>query len=260
MHVRMRYVCVAAGLAAMSGSSNARAQVAFGPGFVVAPCVCVEWNGNHVHVCAPFVNLTVDLPCCCGCRDYCGQPIESHSGGQPTFGKQLPVSPTRQDLAVAADELRKSLASFKTDGVWRHYLSLAPNEALSAQPSSGANDWYTSGQHKAFVAALRHFDKANQDPDCRAVADLPAFQKMHTLLANYVARQDSTSSVAENARSISMNSRSTVSTSPSGIAFDTAHTLPAHAGNAAAGIRTRSAQLNQGAAEELPAPTPKGGI
>ncbi len=40
-------------------------------GSVDAPFVHVDWWGGRVHVCAPFVDLYVDRPCCCA-RPACG--------------------------------------------------------------------------------------------------------------------------------------------------------------------------------------------
>jgi hypothetical protein len=218
-------ICVTAIFATISCAGSVHAQIAIGSRWVAAPCVHVEWNGSQIHVCAPFVNLTVDLPGCCGCRDYCCQPIEARAGGQFKLGEQLPESPTKHDLAIAANDLRKSLASFRTDEVWQHYLSLAPEEALSDEKLSGAHISHTADANAELVAALRHFDKANQDRDCRAVVTLPTFQKMHVLLANYLVPHDTGPSIVANVRLIDIISVATVSPNLSGMAIDTARTL-----------------------------------
>ncbi|HEY2760700.1 MAG TPA: hypothetical protein VGI75_08150, partial [Pirellulales bacterium] len=67
MHWRLFFLAViVSGASGVTFPGSADAQVAVWPGSVVAPFVHVEWNGRWVHVCAPFVNLTVDVPRCCG--------------------------------------------------------------------------------------------------------------------------------------------------------------------------------------------------
>jgi hypothetical protein len=243
-------------IAAASGSVAfaplAHAQVAVGPGFVVAPFVHVQWTGGQVHVCAPFVNVVVDLPGCCGCRLVCGEPTRLSN----RLDERLEEHPTRQQLAQAAGKLYQSLEQFQTADGWRHYLSLSPDGALSAEQLHKSNSATDAAD---LVSALRHFDAANRDGQYHKITTLPAFQQTHALLANYLAQQPNSLDTAAKAGVAALTNATfdpSLPTMHSGWAVDTARALtPATAGTSAPNTGTiRAPETVRSAAEELPPP------
>jgi hypothetical protein len=244
-------------------SAAAKAQVAIWPNLVVAPCVRVEWDCHHVHVCAPYVNLNIDLRCCgCGggpasCAETIGAPV-------PAFGGYH--HPTRQQIATAADKLNHALAQFQTADSWRHYLALgdlaladtahddaSQNSSTQQQPADSAQAAST------LLAALRHFDAANANAQYQVITALPDFQHAHTLLANYMAQQPSASGKLSWIAPIASMRPVTSKGTPRGWAVDTAR-LPA--GNSIPIFteeNIRPAEIAQSLPEELPPPVPQRG-
>ncbi|HTQ39043.1 MAG TPA: hypothetical protein VMJ32_08440 [Pirellulales bacterium] len=236
----------------------APAQVAVGPGFVVAPFVRVQWNGHQVHVCAPFVNLTVDWPGCCRCCDC--RP--ACAGTEETYSSPSGYSydhPTRQQLMQAATRLNQSLEQFQTAESWQRYLAVAPDEALSPEQLASAD----SQTVDRLVTVLHHFDAANRDEKNRVITRLPDFQQMHTLLANYVAQQsNSQPATAERA---SVVAASATAPTPAtairmGWAVDIARMPAADAVQKIMAETIAQPSTMRPAVEELPSPLPKRGI
>jgi len=165
---------------------SASAQVAIWPGSVVAPFVHVQWNGRQVHVCAPFVNLVVDLPRCCAAPPSCCEACGT-GGAYSQSNRELYGRPTRQQLARSASKLFDSLDQFQTADSWRNYLALSPGETLSAEAVNYPSD--TRAVDNRLLAVLRRFDATNRQAEYRQITALPEFQQTHTLLANYLAQQ-----------------------------------------------------------------------
>jgi hypothetical protein len=252
-------VAFAASVVVMSPVS-ARGQVAVWPGSVVAPFVHVQWNNRQVHVCAPFVNLVVDLPRCCCAVPACGTTCESTAGSSGmnvvSYGQA-----TRQQLSTAAGELYQSLEQFQTADSWRHYLAVAPGEALSADQLVAP----ASANRESLVTVLRRFDSANRDDQFGAINRLPEFQRMHTALANYVAQQIKPVDGETRPAGLMMATSALANRGQVARAIDTAR-IPGRVISASAAEDTRNAAgavrpaVMVGHAEELPAPSENSGI
>jgi hypothetical protein len=241
-------------------SVSASAQVAIWPGSVVAPFVHVQWNARQVHVCAPFVNIVVDLPRCCGRPSPCCETTGAR-GAYSQSDHWLYAHPTRQQLAKSAGKLYQSLDQFQTADSWRNYLAIAPGGVLSEQhpehPSAEV------ANNEALVEVLRHFDTANREQQYQQITALPEFQQLHTLLANYLAAQLNAPINRTEPVSVELASSpwATVSQAlQAGWAIDTARM-------AASGTAWQSVENTAGALdtahrvlEELPSPARKGGI
>jgi hypothetical protein len=188
MNCRVCWTAIFLGAMLLSSrfSAPAQAQVAIGPGFVVAPCVRVEWDCRHVHVCAPFVNLNVNF---CGCRGCLPACCTSETYSRSANGLYSPV--TRQKLMQTAVELDQALGRFETADSWRHYLGLKPDDVLSTDSArqTELRNVSVSKNDEAdkLIAILHRFDTANRDEKNRVITSLPEFQQVHTLLANYMA-------------------------------------------------------------------------
>src|SRR5215470_17275140 len=135
-----------------------QAEIAVWPGNVVAPFVHVQWNGRYVHVCAPFVNLTVDMPRCRCCDQSIRQPCEATSDWQTA--RRTYAAPTRHQLAKSADALSHALEQFETAESWQNYLAVAPGDDLvAAQTATPTN---ITANRDNLISVLRHFDAANR--------------------------------------------------------------------------------------------------
>ena len=249
-------VLLTAATSALFHPPVAQAQVAVWPGTVVAPFVRVEWNGRFVHVCAPFVNLTVDLPRCCGCRPTCCETRAPHEASVQAC-RYIDSPPTRRQIAASAGNLFEALGQFETADTWRHYLEIAPGQLLSTQIS--AHSPQDASFNDALTNVLRHFDTANRQQQYQQITALPEFQHTHTLLANYLAQQSR--GLTSNVKAVNVAAVGAADTAavPAGLAVDTARTevIAPAATRENAAQRTKSVQAS---VEELPSPLGKSGI
>jgi hypothetical protein len=241
---------------------SARGQVAIWPGSVVAPFVHVQWNDRQVHVCAPFVNLVVDLPWCCCQPAACSRTCESTADDGRFMGGMYGHA-TRQQLATAARELYQSLGQLETAESWRSYLDVAPGETLSADRLDAPAD--TSVDRESLTVVLRHFDSANRDDRYSVINRLPEFQRMHTVLANYMAQQRMPVNSGTTPASLMMASSTLANRGQVAGAIDTAR-IPGRVISASAAENAKNATggprptVMVGHAEELPVPAEHSGI
>jgi hypothetical protein len=254
MKRRLLYSAIAmmGALFAMALPNSVQAQVAIWPGSVVAPFVHVEWNGRWVHVCAPFVNLTVDVPRCCGCQPRCYDTCAACTTVAPTIGEAY-AHPTRRQIATSASELFDSLEQFQTADSWRQYLELNAGQALSAEQLSRS-----ATSNKQMGDVLRHFDTANRQQQYQPITTLPKFQQLHTLLANYLAQQPRSSFTEVKPANTILTSHTEAAVSLAARAVDTARverlTDVPRLTNSVEKPKLRHTS------EELPPPIEKGGI
>ncbi len=165
---------------------------------------------------APFVNLTVDMPHCCGCQPRCQEAYSACATSAPAMGETY-VHPTRRQLTKSAAELSNSLEQFQTADNWRQYLELNSGQALSAEQLS-----QSGRSNEKLAEVLRHFDATNRQQKYQQITSLPKFQQLHTLLANYLAQQPRSNFFDGEAVSIKLTSHSEVTVSPAARAVDTA--------------------------------------
>jgi hypothetical protein len=257
---RMSFLSVFAVTFLLTCTVPAQAQVGVWPGLVVAPFVRVQWNARQVHVCAPFVNVVVDLPRCCGMPSPCCETTGTR-GAYSQSDHWLYAHPTRQQLAKSAGMLYQSLDQFQTADSWRNYLALAPGGVLSEQhpehPSAEV------ANNETLVGVLRHFDAANREQQYHQITALPEFQQLHTLLANYLATQPNAPINRTEPVSVELANSSWATVSQvlqAGLAIDTARMT-------AVGNARQSVEKTAGASdaahrvlEELPSPAQKSGI
>jgi hypothetical protein len=240
------------GVVVLAGPNSAHAQVAIWPGSVVAPFVHVEWNGRWVHVCAPFVNLTVDVPRCCGCQPRCHDTCAAYTPSAPWMGESY-AHPTRRQIARSAAELFDSLEQFETADSWRNYFELGDGQTLSADQLSRS-----AASNEQLAGVLRHFDAANRQQQYQQITSLPKFQQLHTLLANYLAQQPQANFVAGRSASVILTSHTEALVSSAARAVDTARVerladVPQLTNAAEKPKLTHTS-------EELPVPADKNGI
>ncbi len=239
----------------LSSTSLTLAQVAVGPGYAVAPCVSVEWDCRHVHVCAPFVNLDVNLPGCCGCTPTCCTTDAYNRSTNTLYGQA-----TRQRLMQAAGELDQSLARFETADSWRSYLALKPGQALASELPQQRETEMNVSEGNTLIAILHRFDAANGDEKNRVITSLPEFQKVHTLLANYVAGLPSRSkSRVDFAVFTNSGAADSAHVARVGWAVDTARVPTGHSAENGKDRPVSTARMNATTAEELPEPVSKQG-
>jgi hypothetical protein len=241
----------AVALSAAISPNTSQAEIAVWPGNVIAPFVHVQWNGRYVHVCAPFVNLTVDMPRCRCCDQVIQQPCEATSNWQTT--RRTYAAPTRHQLAKSAGALSQALEQFETAESWQNYLAVAPGDDLVTTQTATPLD--ATSQRDNLINVLRHFDSANRDPQYSQITRLPEFRETHMLLANYLARQPQLATDTNEATAASFPSESNLAVSYLARAIDTARTLPA-----AAPSTENAKSVRQTAVEELPPPKQHSGI
>ena len=138
-------------------------------GSVDAPFVHVDWWGGRVHVCAPFVDLYVDRPCCCA-RPACGEEYsrnDSQAWPVPATAEQA-----RQQLAFSGEQLNGALGRFNTSEKWRHFLAVAPEEPLDSDQLYHIN----AARAAKLKAVLENFDSAATDEQYSMISSLPEFE------------------------------------------------------------------------------------
>ncbi|HEY2826645.1 MAG TPA: hypothetical protein VGJ04_03510 [Pirellulales bacterium] len=240
-------------------SQTAQAEIAIWPGTVVAPFVRVQWNWRQVHVCAPFVNIVVDLGrCCCECGAYADYGRAPNQLSQTTH--RLKSQPTWRQLTKSAAKLDKALDQFETSESWQRYLAVQPGEVLS-EPA--AQDAINAINKDSLTVVLRHFDAANRDQQYRQIASLPEFQEVHTLLANYLALQRSPPSahpIVENLSSSGSAWELAFEALRSGQAIDTARIAIGNPTHRPVSTSSAAVKTSLTAPEELPEPVRKSGI
>lgn len=170
-------------------SPVALAQVAVAPGSVDAPFVHVDWWGGRVHVCAPFVDLYVDRPCCCAPAAYGDEQASNDTQAWPA---PATAEQARQQLAYSGGQLYDSLGRFNTAEKWRHFLAVAPDEPLATEQLYHIN----SARAAKLKTVLENFDSAAADEQYSMISSLPAFERTRGLLAGYLARIGNSQGVA----------------------------------------------------------------
>ncbi len=201
---------------------------------------------------APFVNLTVDVPRCCGYQPGCYDTCTACTTTAPTIGEAY-VHPSRRQIARSATELFNSLEQFQTVDSWRHYLELDAGQMLSTEPLLRS-----STSNEQLVEVLRHFDAANRQQDYQQITALPKFQQLHTLLANYLAQQPRSSLFDGTSASMILTSHAAATISQAARAVDTARAEPL-IGEPRLSDSVEKPKLTH-TSEELPPPAEKGGI
>jgi len=159
----------------------ANAQVAWGPGFVVAPYVRVDWGHGGVHVQAPFVDIHTGGWCC---NEAVAKPLPPPVPRQPVAIFSTPA----EQLYSAGRELNRALERFDTAATWQRYLGLSSGQPLASVPVEHlAGQYMYPASDVADVAKLRgHFEKVSRDQQYQMIANLPAFQKTYRLLLEFV--------------------------------------------------------------------------
>ena len=144
------------------------------------PYVRIEWNhGGGIRVQAPFVDIHAGAWCRADALAKPSAPIQRPAASPPTLAQQL---------FSAGRELNRALDRFDTAATWQHYFGLARGEPLAAVPVEHLAGWYMyPSSDVADVARLRpHFDTVSHDERYQMIARLPAFQRTHRLLIEFL--------------------------------------------------------------------------
>jgi hypothetical protein len=161
-------------------------------GLIQVPYFRMEWlPGGGTHIQAPFVNIYTSPPC-----DLChSNTVSVGSENSQTIDLPLaPDAPLAQKLVAAAHELNRALANFDTGNLWQNYLGLAPGGPLVQLPVERrpGRYLYPVSSKLDLGTLLTRFDNVIHDDRFRAVTTLPAFERTHRLLSEYLAERRNT--------------------------------------------------------------------